>query len=321
MSLRSCIFQAALAAAVGCLIHPGVSARAGDKIEFSTPAVPLTVPQAPREEKSSARTSLSPADRPEDAIRQEQMADSSEVVVFAPAQGKSSSPWDRTSSNSRDGNTDETAPYNSLLSKPVTAFGQTNFWDDMGRGWDGDKRSIFSKEPDDQAVMQNGSLRDRMEAEASRKDDLWRGDRYGTHSRTGDDSVWSRNTFNDANAAWRPQVEQYQTYLDELKAKSEQQREAGIRPERSLWPDDSRRELNYSANAGLNWTPAEWASKRMDEQEQMSSSRTVQQAPSQSTTIFPDPYARLGPPPSPPGQVQSQPGILPFPKRPGSVFQ
>jgi hypothetical protein len=43
----------------------------------------------------------------------------------------------------------------------------------------------------------------------------------------------------------------------------------------------------------------------------------AQEAMSQNVNV----YAREEPPPSPPGQVQSRPAILPFPKKPGDVLR
>jgi hypothetical protein len=49
--------------------------------------------------------------------------------------------------------------------------------------------------------------------------------------------------------------------------------------------------------------------------------RTIHPAGTKTVSQNPDMFARQQPPASPPGQVQSPPAILPFPKKPGSVFQ
>ena len=319
MSFRRCNSAAVLAGVLACAL--AASTRAGDKIEFSTPAIPLQVPQFPRDVKSSPKAAAPEMERPDDALQQAQMADSAEVVVYAPVAKKSFGNWDSRYSDKKDDNTDENSPFDNETSKSRAALRETNTWEDLGRGWDVDKKSIFARDNNDQAVLQNGSLRERLEVEAERKNNSWRDNRYSDRFGSAEDSTGTKKVSDqDTSVNWAPRLGQYQTFLDEMKEKSEQAKLANTWTQASPWPDDTRRETGFSPGKTPGWTPAEWDSKRTEVQSQTTPVIT-QQSPVQPLTIFPDPYARLGPPPSPPGQVQSQPGILPFPKRPGSVFQ
>jgi hypothetical protein len=322
---------AVLALAAGCFAPYAwsQSVPAGDKIEFSTPSVPLAVPQAQSEEKELTKASVDASLRPDTSALEVLPED---TVVLIPQKRKSTRTSDSSSTfddnrdnrDIRDDSTDADGSYGSLDQKLRPVQKATNLWN-LSRAWDQDSERNFSDRKNGNPANRD-NLHDRLESlnamgEIDRhRDDPFRRD----SSDSTEDTTWSHSFFHhglsDMDGARDKQID---SFYDDIKAASPAPAlaETYSLPLPSSASDemlhDSKlpprmAEYNLQLDAMRGKTPDETPGARLTFQ-------PVETRPVVSQN--PDPYARQEPPASPPGQVQARPAILPFPKRPGSVFQ
>jgi hypothetical protein len=308
-----------------CAILP--SARAGDKIEFSAPGASLGVPQVVRDDKEPSKTGMPASMQADDGVQEEeQMEDSSEVVVLSTANEKGVKTWDSAFTNVWDTNVwdndiDANSRYDDLDSRQRPIHGATNGWDMPGE-LNPDAGTIFSEKRKEEAAIQD-ILRDRSEAVMTAgRTDYQKDEYYGGHfPNPNKDSASFRNFLDHGSSGLeRIREGQYMPFYEEMKAINEQFSQ-GYSPARLFsaangLPHDS---TLPSGVDGYTWqkdvargnTPGETAS----------APRTIHPAETRTVSQNPDRFGPQEPPASPPGQVQSRPAILPFPKKPGSVFQ
>jgi hypothetical protein len=339
---------AVLALAAGalspCAMPP--SARAGDKIEFSAPGASLEIPQVVRDDKEPPKpemqTSMQAADMVPEGIQ-----DSSEIVIISTPKEEDARTWDSAFTDNRDNNANAGIRYDNLDSRQRPINGATNWWD-MPGGWNLDAGSIFSERGSDEAASRDG-LRGRLEAVTTAgRTDYRKEELYGRHSSDSDeDSAWSRSFPHHGSPGLErmrdgqfvPVYEEVSTWYHgvlhsrpasvdrtresqfyaQMKANNEQSSH-GYSPERlSSVADNQPRGSSLSPDA--EYISERNAARARTLEETMSAPRTIHFAETNAVSQHPDIFARPDPPASPPGQVQSRPAVLPFPKKPGSVFQ
>jgi hypothetical protein len=301
---------------VPCAAPPSV--QAGDKIEFSTPSASLEVPKVAPEEKESEKYSAEAPLRP----------DTSGVDVLPPTQvfvitnpnRKSGRTRDPASMDNRDDTADADSSDDSSNAKLRPNKNAPKLWD-LGVGWDQDSRNTFSQRREDNPAGRE-SLRNRLELSRERGSDYRRDERFSRDSSDStEETTWSRSFFHHGPASSGGTREgQFESFYDGVRAASQVPIEAysmALPPnpidtmvrESQLPPGMAQYNLQLDALHGK--IPDETQNPRF----------AFQPVQTRPLSLNPDPYARLAPPPAPPGQVQSPPAILPFPKRPGSVFQ
>jgi hypothetical protein len=329
---RSMLFRrsnslAVLALAAGCFAPCALSQSvpAGDKIEFSAPSVPLAVPQVQSEEKELTKASVDASLRP-DTSALEVLPE--ETLVLVPQKRKSARSPDSASTfadnrDNRDDSADADSSYGSLDQKLRPIQKATNLWD-LSRAWDQDSERNFSDRRGDNPANRD-NLHERLDPwSAARGIDRQRNDPFGRDSSAStEDTTWSHSFFHhelsgvggtrdgqvdsfydDVKAAATPAPAETYSLPIPYSASDEMLRESKL-PPRMV-------EYNLQLDAMRGKTPDETPGARL-------TFHPVETRPVVSQN--PDPYARQEPPPSPPGEVQARPAILPFPKRPGSVFQ
>jgi hypothetical protein len=239
--------------------------------------------------------------------------------------------------------------YDNLDSRPQSINGATNQWE-MPGGWKPDAGSIYSERRRNEAAGQD-SLRTRLEAvNTAEGTDYQKEERYGRRSFDSDeDPAWSSGFFNRALpsektmtqrlSAWsynllHPGLPGLQQRLQDkimpsyaaMKAINEQSKELNEQFSREYSSERLSSASGDQPHGSLLSPDAEYISERNAARARMSDEtvsapRTI--LPAETTTVSQNPgvFARQEPPASPRGQVQSRPAILPFPKKPGSVFQ
>lgn len=332
MSISSSKFLAILALTAGTLQF----ARAGDKIEFSAPTVSLAVPRLEREDPSVPNSALD-APTPPDAAAMADAMQSSQQVVMIPAQRKKDRIWDSSSRDDRDNlyNRDETLDDHNrdddfdLDSKPQSDKGLTNFWQ-LGKEWDYDNRRTLSDNRQDGPAGET-DLRSRLETlHESMRSEYDRNDRYDRHDpydrNTTDseqESGWTHSFFQHGFMGMgKSEDSQYNYWSDQTKAIVQQQpveQPAYLRDQLTSAAEDQLRESKLPP--GMVEYQAQQDEERGKVRDEPLTLRRYEPVESRAINAEPNPYARQMPPPSPRGDVQSQPAVLPFPKRPGSVFQ
>ena len=333
---------AVLALATGalspCAMPP--SARAGDKIEFSAPSASLEVPQVVRDDTEPPKSERQAPMQAEDMMPKRMQA-SSEIVTISTPEEEDVNTWDSAFTDNRDSNTDADSRYGNLDSRQRPINGSTNRWD-MPGGWNPDAGSIFSERRRDEGASRD-SLRGRLEAvNTAGRTDYQKDERYGRHSFDSDeDSAWSGSFFHPGLTAeetvaqelsawshsflhpglpgsYRIQDKSMPTYA-QMKGINEQLSRAYSSARLSGAADDQPRGSSLSPDA--EYISERNAARGRTPDETAGAPRTIHPAETKTASQNSDKFARQEPPASPPGQVQSRPAILPFPKKPGSVFQ
>jgi len=321
MSFRSSNSLAVLALVAGCFAPCAspLTAQGGDKIEFSAPSASLDIPRVQREEKEPAKSAFDRSIRPDEAVLAEQMQDSTEVVVITRPKKKTTRIWDSALTDNRDDTADANSREDSLDHTQRPINGATNLWD-MDKGWNQNTGHIYSERRADDPVKPE-SLRARLEAMNTARTTYYQKDnRFDRRpSDSDEDSSWSRNLFHHG---FLGMGETREPFYDDVKPMNAEPSQAYLSVRPSSAADDALRdsklppgmvEYNSQVDVLRGKTPEEMLTAPALRPYQPVETKTVSQNP--------DPYARQQPPASPPGQVQSPPAILPFPRRPGSVFQ
>jgi hypothetical protein len=302
------------------------SVWAGDKIEFSAPGVSLEVPEAVRDEKELPKheipTSMQAGDELYDG-----MQPSSEVVIITTPKEKGTKRRDSSYLDDRDNNTDADSRdadsrYDNLDSTQRSVNTATNRWDAQTE-WNPNTGSAFSERRNEEASSQD-SLRGRMEAlTTTGKADYQRYDLYGRQSSDSDEETAESSSFFHPESTGSERMEEgrYQPFYEQMKAINEQPSQgysptslytaaSDLSRDPSLPPSVAEENLQREFSRGV--TP-----------EGMASAPPAYHPPEETRTVSQnnDIYTRPDPPSSPQGDVQSRPAILPFPKKPGSVFQ
>jgi hypothetical protein len=333
---------AVLALAAGalspCALPP--SARAGDKIEFSAPSALLGVPEVVRDDKEPPKPEVQAPMRADDMLL-ESTQDSSEIVIISTPKEKNVKTWGSAFTDNRDNDADEDSGYDNLDSRQRPTKGATNWWE-MPGGRDPDAGSIFSERRRDEAASQD-SLGGRLEAgNTARRTDYQRVELFGRRSSDlVEESAWSSAFFRQALppeetvaqklSAWsgslfhpgstsfyRAQDKSMPTYA-QMKAINEQLSRGYPSARLSSAVDNQPRGSSLSPDA--EYLSERDAARGNTPDETVSAPRTFYPAETKTVSQNSDIFARQEPPASPRGQVQSRPAILPFPKKPGSVFQ
>jgi hypothetical protein len=302
-----------------------LSARAGDKIEFTPPGASLEAPHAVREEKEPLKDDRTSKQISNPLPDEDVPADSESLIIVSPKKRGADASYSSTDNLDNDPNANNSSDnLNPRQQRPFTFNSATDRWD-MQRGQNLDDKRMFFGRRDDDAANGHESLRTRLEAmhtAAGRTEyQKEKDDRYGRNSQDiNDDSPWARrsshqglfnlNGMHDGQfvplyediAAVNPPPALEISPTRPFTALDEQVREATLPPGMALYNaqlDTLRGKIpDETAGASQTFRPME--------------ARTVNQSS--------DPFERQQPPASPPGQVQSRPAILPFPKKPGDVL-
>jgi hypothetical protein len=272
----------------------------------------------------------------------ERMQGSSEIVIISTPKEKDVKTSDSAFTDDLDDTADADSRYDHLDSRQRPISGATNQWNMPGE-WNADAGRIASEGRREEAASR-GTLRGRLE-EGNRagRIDYQKDGLYGRHSFDSDEdsagfrsvlhyglppeetvaqklSAWSRGLLHPGmRPLYRAQDKSMPTYA-ELKAVNEQFSQEKSSARLSGAADDQPRGASLAPDAGGYTWPWDVARSRTPE-ETMSAPRTFHPAETKIVSQNTDIFARQQPPASPPGQVQSRPAILPFPKKPGSVFQ
>ena len=331
----------ALAAGVlsPCAMPP--SARAGDKIEFSAPRASLKVPQVVREDKEPPKSEMPRSIQAEDMVPRD-MEGASEIVIVSTPEEKDVKTRDSAFTDYLDDNANADSRYDILESRQRPINGATNAWS-MPEGWNPDAGSLVSERRNDEAASRD-HLRGLLEAASTAgRIDYQNDGLYGRHSSNWDgDSAGSLGLFRygsppeetvaqklskwpgsflhrglpDSHGA---QDESMPTYA-QMQAIKEQLGHGNSSARFSSAADDQPRSSSLSVNPpGYTWQTDALHDRTPDER--MSAPRAFYPVETKIVSQNPDIFERQRPPASPPGQVQSPPAILPFPKKPGSVLQ
>lgn len=296
------------------------SARAGDKIEFSAPGASLGVPQLVRDDKEPPKSEIQAPMQPDDVLPQG-MQGSSEILIISTPVGKDIKKWDSAFTDDRDDNTDADGRYDNLEARPRPINGATNRWD-MPGGWNPDAGSIFSERGRDDAASQD-PLRARLEAvNTVGRTDYQKDEYYTRHSPDSDqDPAWSRSIFHHGSPGLdRMRQGQFVPLYEEMRTVNEQSGQEYSSARLSSASNDLPRDSTLPPAAAGH--TSQWdVARGSTPDEPASAPRTFHPAETKSVSQNPDTFARQQPPASPPGQVQSPPAILPFPKKPSSVLQ
>ncbi|MGP8199857.1 MAG: hypothetical protein ACLQU4_10185 [Limisphaerales bacterium] len=317
-----------------------VSARAGDKIEFSAPSASLEVPQVAREEAPlpSFNLPMRTDDRTPEDVRGRTV-----YVVTTPRQNGLRA-WDSDDTDDQDdaypgsGHEDRDRRNDELYSSQRAVYELTNRWDDAR---DRDFESIFSHRRR-QETASEGHFGGQAEAEkALGRIDYEADKRYASHfGDSGEDLTWSRQTLDGGLEPEETARKEMSAWADKIlhpasheidRTLARQQRFTQMRGvnRNSLGEDPSEDSFSVadSLPPGSTLSPAtdtfatQWNDKgrRMPE-ETPRAPLNYKYDYTNTVGQYSDLFSRQQPPASPPGQVQSRPAILPFPKKPGSVF-
>lgn len=288
-----------------------LSARAGDKIEFSAASALLEVPRAEGQDKESPKAGL-PEPMPARALlSQEDEEVPQEVVIISTPR--------RMAAKTRDSAKTDNG-YDNLDSKPRSSSGAINPWD-MPDAWNSDDRNkMFEKRRDRDAS--HDSLRARFEAvNTTGSSDYQRDDRYGGRSADSDQSSTLPRSFFHYETSSLPRMQEgpFAPFYEEMKALNEQSSQGHSSAQVSNPLNDLSQEAKPFPGAAAYATPWDVAHARTPE-ETMNAPRAIHPVDTKPVTQNSDVFERQQPPPSPRGQVQSRPAILPFPKKPGDVL-
>jgi len=298
--------------------------RAGDKIEFSAPCVSLEVPHVVREDSSELSTFKlrAPAQPP---IQAEEMAAaemqaSSEFVFISTPEDKDRKRWDTVFTDNGDNDTDADSRYDNLNSGRRPIHGETNRWDMPGE-WDPDAGSISDRRRDEAASQEN--LRGRLEAlNKAEKTDYQRDGFYSRRfSDSDEDSSLSRGLYHHSSSGLeRMRAGQFVPLYEEARMINEQASQGYS----SARPAGTANSLSHDSM--LTPGVAGYASERdvargNSPDETGSASWTYHPAETTIRSQNSDRFARQEPAVSSMVHAKPPPAVLPFPKKPGSVFQ
>jgi hypothetical protein len=297
-----------------------LSARAGDKIEFSAPSASLEVPRVERIDKEPPKSGMQ-APMPAVNMFPEEMQVSPEIVIISTPKEKDLKTGDSAFTDNRDNNTDADSRYDNVDSSRRPINGATNRWD-MPGGWNPDAESISPERRRDEAASQD-DLRTRLEAmNTAGRTNYQKDERYGRRSSDSDeDSAWSRSFFHHGSPGLERMREgRFVPFYEEIKMINEQFSQGYSSARLFSAPNGLPRDSTLPPGAA-EYTSQRDVARGNTLDETGGAPRTIH--PEETTTVSqnPDVFARKEPPASTPSQVQSRPAILPFPKKPGSVFQ
>jgi hypothetical protein len=335
--LKSAAFFALTAAALSPCVLP-LSLQAGDKIDFSAPTTSLEVPKVEKVDKDieQSDSQMTPQDR---LMGRVAPAISTEIVVVTPPSRRDDDRDDSSyrsdrDRNSLDNNANQDASYDNLNSSERPDNRDIRQTRDNSFGGD-----AFSQENGDGATSDD-SLHNRMDA-AERKMDDQKNDRLDGSSDSAFDSSWSSEYY-------QQNTREQNTVVQKLSAFSQNLLHPGLTglqrlQDRSMPSYALMKNLNEDLNPGPSPSdvPTEademrrnsMQAQRTDIDGSMDNLRDPAQDQSTSVplrihpleepslSLNPDEYVRQLPPSSPRGWMQSQPAILPFPKKPGDVLR
>ena len=214
--------------------------------------------------------------------------------------------------------------YNSLTMKLRTEDNSTNLWEARGNHDDELGRAVFSRDQNED-VTSDDSIRAACRTDKRSRSDYQPGGHFG---RTSDDSKdepgWMKSVFEGGLSAINDGHDtQTSSFADKIKAMNDQTSQASMYSRtQPLRVEEDMLGQPKSPYAGTEYTSAWSATKGKTVDETYYSPLPIQTTIQRPAYVpqNPDVYARQEPPPSPAGDVQSRPAILPFPKKPGSVF-
>jgi len=321
---NSLIILTLAAGALSPCVMPS-SARAGDKIEFTIPGFSLETPKVVREVKEPTKADDLRSTRLDGPTPEYMAPDSSGFVFISTQKSKDAKTSYPTSTDDQDNDANAANADVNLAAKQQSINGAYR-WDTL-RGQDPYGGSLFSERRSAESVedmsQDQDTLRSRLEA-ASRtgKIDYQRDERYNKRFPDAtEDSGWSRSFFHDGLPDLNPMRHGQFVPLYEEQNVVSQQPNQGYFPARPLSAEDEQlRESMLPPGMAAYDAQLDAINGKIPDETAPTPHmfRPVdEQAVSQNT----DTFARQEPPASPPGQVQSRPAILPYPKRPSSVLQ
>jgi hypothetical protein len=293
-----------------CVISP--FAWGGDKIEFSAPSGSLEVPQPEREDKEAFKTGLRPPAPANAGLTQGDLQASSEILIITTPKRNAVKTRDANSTDSRDSDSTADSRYDNLDSRVRR---------DAAAQWNLDGKSPFERRTDQPA--NTDSFRSRLDAlDSAGKNDYLKDDRYNADSSdSSEGSRWSRTYYHyGAAGLQRTQEGPFMPFSEEMKAMNEQAIQNNSSPRLSTAPNDLLRDVASRPNALSPFSSGDAARDRLPD-ETVTTPRTFHPPETRAVSQNSDTFARPDPPPSPRGQVQSRPAILPFPKKPGDVLR
>jgi hypothetical protein len=300
-----------------CLMSP--SARAGDKIEFSMPDAALEAPQVEREDKEPVTAASQQVPDPVDEVYPAKYEQgSSEVLIVVAPKWKDVKTSDPAFPDDQDDDTDADSRYDNPDSTQRPVNNATTKWDTQ-RGRNPDAESIFSDRKSDEATSQD-SPRGRLEAaEAADKPDYRKDERYGRRTPdANEDSAWSHSfSHHGASHLERMREGQFVPFYQEAQPANEQPNSSARLPGAA---DDLRRDYTSPPGGADYHSPTDDLRDRASD-ESAGGSQRFHYDEARTASQSPDAYSRQKPPPASQSQVQAQPAILPFPKKPGDLLR
>jgi len=299
-------------------------ALAGDKIEFSAPGASIELPKVEHDDKGLPKLDeFQPPVRPDDLLVEDSAPSSSEFLIIPGQNKKDAKRSDPAFADGRDNDANPGADgtYDNLVSKRRPATDTTDRWDTR-RGQDPDAGSAFSEGKNDKTTGEE-SLRSRLEmVNTEGRTDYQKDGRYGERSPdSSENTVWTRSLFNHGfTGLERMREGQFVPFYDEVQGANQEAGQGFSTARSSSAADDQLRDSTLSPGVAAYNAQAD-AVRGKTPDGMTAAPRTIYPVQTQTVTQIPDVYARQEPPASPPGQVQSRPAILPFPKKPGDVLR
>ncbi|HZM04036.1 MAG TPA: hypothetical protein VFC44_13580 [Candidatus Saccharimonadales bacterium] len=296
-------------------------ARAGDKIDFSAPTVPLGVPQLERENKEASApghaTSLLDSGPSFEVSELPPVTET--VIITAAPKKKADRSWETDSLGNRNSTGDQESTDNDPYATPQRLTGMTNRMD-MQRGWSPAPENLFPQRRAEEGEG-NQTFRERMDSlsMSGSRDSLNR-DRFDGSSKSFEsDSAWASGSFShafpslDRMRAGQFVDPQAKTILDSLPANAAP----------ASNPDDPH--YGYATAPGMTEYTSQTDALRGKAPEETMSALPVYRStdtryranqtynnPGDSTSDF-SPESR--------GMAPSRPAVLQFPKKPGDVLR
>jgi hypothetical protein len=312
------------------------------------PGTAVTIPQPLPQEKEAGKSLLSFAsqDPPLDAAEADMLATEPPMIIVTSGSKNSSDDEDESDPNSvyrrdRDPyawNPDTEDPYSRYsryspsTSKERQPSAETNGWNSLSAWRESMDEAMgrtmtYSEKARDERAGQNDQGNASLTSMMSGKSDYQRQEylerqRTQGSSESSDDVSWNRNYFHfGVTGVQKVQEGQYTSLYEQMKLMNEQATKGASPVDLSDNNGSVPRYGTTGYDSANTFNRTDDAQSRATGQSAAPNYQAYRPAPTPVVSENADKFARQEPPASPEGQVQSRPAILPFPKRPGSVFQ
>lgn len=308
-----------------------LSAVAGDKIEFSVPTVALQVPQpVPAEQQAAPKLGFQAPGAVDDMVLMDSTPVPSQVIIVSAPRKTGRDGLDSRfgdSDDNDDNNDADTASADgSLNSKQQSNNGIIDRLSESD-GRDFNVASFLAERKNDRDGDRD-SLHARMDAMDAAMKDTYLLDQHSSRRSSGvnEEQAWNRGFFHegltDLERMQKGQFMPFESDMMALDPAAASQRNQGYSStDTTTTPDNQER--NSVQSAGLAAYAAGRVAISPNVADPAASGIPQTYRPPARVDAYQNPnvFSRQEPPASPAGQVQSRPAVLPFPKRPGDVFQ